>query len=217
MGFNKRDLARVREEYSEKYRRAQVESEMKRNELWAKIDGLYRIDHELSMTGMRIMDAAMSGDKDVQSKIERIKNNNEKLLRERGALLRAYGYPEDYTDVHYECEKCGDTGYLAEGGMCDCMKRALVLAGYESSGLSELLKAQSFENFSLDYYKQPQKNYDMMKRTYDKVKAFADNFNKDTYANLLFVGGTGLGKTHLSTAVAKAVIDAAKNTGVARI
>ncbi len=208
MGFNKKDLARVREEYSDKYRRAQAESDMRRHELWAKIDGLSGIDRELSMTGMRIMDAAMStqGQDEAQRKIEAIKKNNERLLSERAALLRAYGYPEDYTDAQYECDKCGDTGYT-ESGMCDCMKRALVLAGYESSGIGELMKTQGFDNFSLDYYNQSAKNLDTMKRSFEKVKAFADNFNRDTYQNLLLFGATGLGKTHLSTAVAKAVID----------
>ena len=154
------------------------------------------------------MDAVMSREKgsDVSEKVEAIKKENQALLLERAALLRAYGYPEDYTDVHYECEKCGDTGYV-DMKMCDCMKRALVLAGYESSGISTLMRTQGFDNFSLDYYKESQKQYDGMKKMYEKVKGFADNFNADTYENFLFLGGTGLGKTHLSTAVAKAVID----------
>ena len=207
MGFNKKDLARVREEYSEKYRRAQDESDIRRRELWAKIDGLQGIDRELSMTGMRIMNAAMSSSKDdVRAKIDAIKKNNERLLGERAALLRAYGYPEDYTDPHYECAKCSDSGYT-ENGMCECMKRALVLAGYESSGLGELLKTQSFDNFSLDYYKQSAKTLEEMQRSFEKIKGFADRFERGTYINLMLFGGTGLGKTHLSTAVAKAVID----------
>ena len=61
MAFNKKDVLRVREEYSGKYRKAQEESDRKRYELWGKIDGLQAIDKELSLTGMRIMDAAMSG------------------------------------------------------------------------------------------------------------------------------------------------------------
>ena len=208
MGFNRKDLSRVKQEFSEKYRIAHEASDQRRFELWAKIDGLRAIDNELSMTGIRIMDAVMSKEKgsDTATKVEAIKRENQALLLERAALLRAYGYPEDYTDVHYECEKCGDTGYV-DMKMCDCMKRALVLAGYESSGIASLMQTQSFENFSLDYYKQSQKQYDGMKKMYEKIKSFADNFGADTYENFLFLGGTGLGKTHLSTAVAKIVID----------
>lgn len=208
MGFNRNDLARVRKEFSEKYRIAHDASDGRRRELWDKIDGLRAIDNELSLTGIRIMEAVMSKEKgsDASAKVAEIKNQNQALLRERAALLRAYGYPEDYTDVHYECEKCNDSGYV-DMKMCDCMKRALVLAGYESSGIGSLMKHQSFENFSLDYYRQSQKQYDTMKKTYEKMKSFAENFSSDTYENFLFFGGTGLGKTHISTAVAKTVID----------
>ena len=208
MGFNKKDVVRVKEEFSQKYRIAQDASDERRRELWAKIAGLRAIDNELSLTGIRIMDAVMSREKgsDVSEKVDAIKRENQALLLERAALLRAYGYPEDYTDVHYECEKCGDTGYV-DMKMCDCMKRALVLAGYESSGIATLMRTQDFDNFSLDYYKESQKQYDGMKKMYEKVRGFAEGFNADTYENFLFLGGTGLGKTHLSTAVAKTVID----------
>ena len=208
MGFNKKDLAKVKEEFSEKYKIAQNASDARRFELWAKIDGLRKIDNELSMTGLRIMDAVMSKEDgaDTSKKVEEVKQQNQALLRERAALLRAYGYPEDYTDVHYECEKCGDSGYV-DMKMCDCMKRALVIAGYESSGISSLMKVQSFDNFSLDYYRQSPAQYDGMKKTFEKIKSFAENFTADTYENFLFIGGTGLGKTHISTAVAKTVID----------
>ena len=208
MGFNKKDLARVREEYSYKYKRAQDASDARRYELWAKIDGLREVDRQLSLTGVRIMEAAMSTpDKiGVQGKIEAIKKDNERLLSERRALLLAYGYPENYTDVQYECDKCNDTGYV-DSRMCECMKRALVMAGYESSGIGSLMKTQSFDNFSLDYYKQSQKTLDTMTRSFEKIRSFAESFDGNTYANLILLGGTGLGKTHLSTAVAKAVID----------
>jgi DNA replication protein DnaC len=42
---------------------------------------------------------------------------------------------------------------------------------------------------------------------FNKIKNYAENFSKDTYYNMLFMGTTGIGKTHLSTAVAKCVID----------
>ena len=39
------------------------------------------------------------------------------------------------------------------------------------------------------------------------LKSFANGFNSDTYRNFIMIGTTGLGKTHLSTAVAQTVIE----------
>jgi DNA replication protein DnaC len=87
------------------------------------------------------------------------------------------------------------------------MKKALVLAGYESSGLGALIRTQSFDNFSLDYYKNGGGNLDMMQMYFNSLKGFAESFDASTYRNYLLIGGTGLGKTHLSTSVARGVID----------
>lgn len=206
MGFNKSDFVRIRAEYSKRYLKAQEASDERRRELYEKIPGLRELDKQLSCTGLRIMDAMLGQGENAQANLAIVRRENEALVGERGALLRAYGYPEDYTDVHYECDKCGDTGYVGTK-MCDCMRHALVLAGYESSGIGALMKSQSFENFSLDFYRTTPNLYATMKYAYDKVRSFAENFGSDTYTNFLFMGGTGLGKTHLSTSAAKVVID----------
>ncbi len=206
MAFNKEVFAKVKEDYSTKYRRAQLAADARKAELHSKVDGLALIDKELSLTGIKILEATMAGGSDREARIESIRKNNTRLLAERGVLLRAYGYPEDYTDIQYECEKCGDSGYV-DTVMCDCMKRALVVASYESSGIAGLMQSQSFENFSLDYYKDSLAIHSNMKRAYDLVRGFAESFSADTYTNFLFMGGTGLGKTHLSTSVAREVID----------
>lgn len=205
MGFNRKNIIKVRDEYVQKQSRAWALSDAKRQALWEKIPGLVDIDKALSTTGLRIVKVTLAKGDNVREQINQIKLDNEKLLAERAALLAAYGYPEDYTDVVYECDKCKDTGYI-ETNMCDCMKKALILAGYESSGLGELLKNQSFDNFSLEYYRQS-RSYEAIKFAFEKVKQFALTFDGSTSKSFLFMGGTGLGKTHLSTAVAKTVID----------
>ena len=40
---------------------------------------------------------------------------------------------------------------------------------------------------------------------------YAENFNVATSGNVLFIGGTGLGKTHLSTSIARVVIEKGNN------
>ena len=89
--------------------------------------------------------------------------------------------------------------------MCDCMKRELTLAGFRSSGLGPLLDKQTFDSFSLDYYRADPQNLRLMERTLQMAREYATTFTMRS-GNLLFFGRTGLGKTHLSTAIAREVI-----------
>ena len=205
MSYNREDYIRIKAEFSQKYILARERATARRTELHGRFPRVWEIDRVLSRTGMDIM-AIMNSGKDTAAKIAGLKERNGKLLEERGNILREGGYPEDYSDIKYDCEKCGDTGFV-DTKMCDCMKKALVMAGYESSGLGALIRSQSFENFSLDFYCTGGGNAELMKLNRDKLCAFADGFDRDTYKNFLFIGGTGLGKTHLSTSVAKKVID----------
>ena len=206
MGYNRDDLIRIKAEYREKYQRARRNADMRADEVYLRIPRIKEIDVALSRTALEIMSAVTNGKESAEEALARVRARNEVLMEERGALLKSAGYPEDYTDVHYDCERCGDTGYI-DGKMCDCMKRELVMAGYQSSGLGRLIATQSFENFSLDYYKTGGANYKNMELYFTSLRSFAQGFTADTYKNFLLVGGTGLGKTHLSTSVAKAVIE----------
>lgn len=207
MSYNKEDYVRIKAEFSQKYLLAREAAMARRSELHAKIPEVWEIDRLLSGTGMDIMAVITKGGANTEAKIASLRLRNEALQVRRRELLRANGYPEDYSDIRYECETCGDTGYV-DTKMCDCMRRALVRAGYESSGLGALIRTQSFDNFSLDYYRSgDSRGYEAMQRTVSVLRQFAEHFTQDTYQNYLLIGGTGLGKTHLSTAVAKTVID----------
>ena len=202
MGYNKSDYARIKSEFSNKYIIARENAQKRRMELHSRFPRIKEIDSVLSRTGMDIMNAM--GLKDSEAEISRIRARNDKLLIERAEILTQNGYSEDYSDIKYECDKCGDTGFV-DTKMCDCMKRALVLAGYESSGIGALIRSQTFDNFDLEYYRGG--NYEGMKFFYNTLRTFAEGFSKNTYRNFLLIGGTGLGKTHMSSAVAKTVID----------
>lgn len=204
MAYNRDDYVRIKEEFSNKYAKAQKRAEIRRFELYGIIPELRELDKVLSGTGMEIMKIIASGEADIEKKIAELKERNARINEERRALLVKNGYAPDYTDVKYECEKCSDTGFV-DTKMCECMKRELIIAGYESSGIAELIRTQNFDNFSLGYY--AESDLARMRAYVDILKKFADDFNDDTYANFLMLGATGLGKTHLSSAVAKSVID----------
>lgn len=209
MGYNKENFKRIRTEYETKTFRAQAAAELRREELYGAIPELREMDRRLSGFGLRIMEAALAKG-NTADEIAALRAENERVCAERGALLRKHGYPADYSEPKYECDSCRDTGYVGIR-MCACMRRRLVEAGMESSGMSGLMGKQSFENFSLDYYRHNEREYEIMKGIFATVKRYAEEFTiengKPMPQSLFFYGGTGLGKTHLSTAVARKVIE----------
>ena len=208
MGYNQENFKRIRAEYETKALMAQRAADGRREEVEAKIPGLRELDQRLATFGLRIMKQAMEGGNTEES-IAALREENQRILNERRQLLQLHGYPEDYCKPHYECEICQDSGYVGIR-MCACMRRRLIEAGLEASGLGSLMKKQSFENFSLEYYRQSAEQYAQMREHIQAVRKYAENFSiseDHQPQSLLFMGGTGLGKTHLSTAVAKAVIE----------
>ena len=215
MPYNQQNYRRIRQEYESKYLNAREDAERRRREVELLIPEVLTIHRELSQVGLEIMHASLEHADDSaarESAIASLRQKNEVLLKRRAALLLAAGFPADYTELRYECPICSDTGFLDSGRMCRCMHQKLRMAGYETSGLGNLLREQSFENYSLDYFKSDERTYRTMSAVIRMLRDWAENFTlgdatRPASENLLLVGGTGLGKTHLSTAVAKTVLD----------
>ena len=174
-------------------------AEERNRDLAFESDEIREIDRELSGTGLLLFKTACEG-----GDIEPIRQRNTELMARRRALLVKLGYPEDYTDVHYTCTVCSDTGF-AGTRMCKCLKQLLITKNIQSSGMGKLIDKQSFDNFSLEVYASNPDHYARMERNLKIARSFADNFAKRS-DNLLLIGTTGTGKTHLSTAIAKEVI-----------
>lgn len=202
MGFSKENYARVEQILAKRRQASEVLAEQHTAELYAKCPEAKEIDRKLAATGFALVRAAMEKT-DVAARVAAIKEENLALQADRRTLLSSLGLPENYTDVIPVCPICKDTGRAARG-ICACMRALLVEEGYRSSGLGSLLKRQSFDNFSLHYYDNEGASF--AEAALAAAKDFAETFEK-TGKNLLFIGGTGLGKTHLSTAIAKRAIE----------
>ena len=59
MSYNMENFRRIREEYKEKYKKAEAEADVRRRELWEKIEGLRELDRVLSATGPRLLNAIL--------------------------------------------------------------------------------------------------------------------------------------------------------------
>ncbi len=203
MGYTRENYNLVREEFEAKRKAAEKDAKARADELHRVIPETLKIDSELEMTGIRLMGAALGASGET---VADIRAGVDKLRARRCEVLGAAGYPADYSDPRYECPLCEDRGYV-DGRMCRCMKQRLIMAGYESSGLGKLMRTQSFETFSLDYYADDRRSFENMSYIYQSLRRYAETFVPASSASIALFGGTGLGKTHLQTSVAKVVIE----------
>lgn len=207
MGYRQENQRLVHEEFEQKARLAEQNADLRRAELEEAIPEVRELDAALSGLGLRILKIAMQGG-DVSKALEELHRETDALRQKRAELLLKNGFSTDYDDPRYECPICKDTGFV-QGKMCGCMRRRLTEVGMRASGLSELMKKQSFENFSLDYYRYDPEVFREMNDVFIAAQDFAEQFGSPEAdaKNLLLVGGSGIGKTHLSTAIARRVVE----------
>ncbi|NCC66710.1 MAG: DNA replication protein DnaC [Clostridia bacterium] len=207
MTYDGKLLARARALIEHKRQENESEHARRQAETYSRIPELSDIDVRTAGLMAGIATRALDGG----SMAEEFAKNRfqvQALSERRKALLLENGFAEDYTDEINTCPVCRDTGYV-EGRMCECL-----LAAYRAETVKELssvldLCGQSFDSFDLGYYDDVHgQNGDsprsIMTATYEFCKKYANEF-RDTSPNLLFRGGTGLGKTFLSACIAKVV------------
>lgn len=211
MAYDGRVLRIALQNYETDRARHEAELEERRSTIFARQPRLKEIDAELRRTMSRILSQALRRGTDPVPAIEALRDENMSLQEERRRLLSDMGLPEDALENKPLCGLCGDTGYRG-GMMCRCLRD--YYAREQKKELSKLLDVgnQSFETFSLEWYSEeddsnvgisPRENMDWVCRT---CKRFAENFDGES-GNLLFCGAPGLGKTHLSAAIAREVAD----------
>lgn len=212
MGYSSQVVKKVREEFEHKREKAVRLSKEHQEQAYAKCPVLREIDMSLAATGLSVFKASIGGSEGLEERIKAVKEENRHLQETKRQLLKTVGLPEDFTDIKYQCDKCNDTGYIGVD-MCKCMKKALVKEAYLSSGLGKMLTTQTFSNFSLDYYNDERigtnaSDRENMEAIVASAKAYVSDFGKSgRESNMFFMGTTGLGKTHITTAIAKGVID----------
>lgn len=191
----------VKEKIEKRRKDAEALAMSRNMELREKSDEIRKIDEELSGTGLLLFKTACSG-----GDIGKIRQRNQELVARRKDIMRSMGLPEDYTEVHHYCKECADTGFIDGFRMCKCFREELVKATIISSGIGHLIEKQSFDNFDLDWYRDDPKNYKQMEKNLGCVKEYCKSFPKSR-GNLLLIGKTGTGKTHISTAIAREIIN----------
>jgi len=181
-----------------KRRSAAIEkAEQRTAELHEKLPQTELLDKQLSELSYKLYLAA--GD---PASADKIKADKELIIKTREGILKSASFPVDYDKPVFRCAKCRDTGFI-KLEKCECLKE-LEASAFNNTELGAGLAHCTFDTFSLDYYSKEKKGdrsaYEVMQEIFEKCRVYAEFFCPHS-GNLLFCGGTGLGKTHLSAAI----------------
>ena len=208
-------LSTLLKEYEKKRLYAEKDLESRKNKLYIDNPRLQEIDDELSKIGISTAKALI-----MSNSTELLNDLNIKvseLKKEKAEILNKLNLPDDYLLPNYSCKLCNDTGYIQNNynsTMCNCLKQEIYNIEYNKSNIANL-ETQNFENFSLEKYSDkidkekynseisPRENISLIR---DICINFINNFDDPKEKNLLFTGNTGLGKTFLSSCIAKEMI-----------
>lgn len=188
---------------------AETKREQRRSEVLLEFPELQQIEDEMASHGAAAVKAVGMGG-DVAAYIKELSVKNLVAQEKLRALLKKGGYSEDYLEVKYTCEKCKDTG-SHNGYYCECYKKLISETAIDMLGAKAGGSECSFDNFRTDLYPDVtdpetgvnQREY--MTKVFAFCKQYAESFSLNS-PNLLFAGKTGLGKTHLSLAIAHKAI-----------
>ena len=202
MGYSKEIYNKAFQTISYKKKKDESTYEAELAELRANDSEFSNIELSLRKYGSEIISAAMSGN---TKRLEEIKTECDKLTAKKAEKLASAGIKKP----EYYCAKCQDSGYF-EGSLCDCVKNAAKKIVFEDLSRSLPLGDCSFDNFDLNYYSNDADASGSVPRKrataiFNLCKQFVENFPRSR--SLLFMGGVGLGKTHLSLSIVKEVLN----------
>ncbi len=202
MAFSNEVLREALKQISNRHKTAQKAFEKQMSDIYAAHPELSDIDTQMQIKASKVALLMFSGNttqaENLHREIAELKAQKEKLL----TLAKVPQEPE------CSCKLCNDSGY-DNGELCQCVKDVASKICY-SSLLSDMpLDVSTFKNFDLNYYsdEKNEKGVSPRRQMTSVLKVccdFAENFPQGK--SLLFTGSSGLGKTHLSLAIANVVI-----------
>ncbi len=210
MAYDGKIMRLALQEFERDKNRRETEFQERRERIFQRQPRLRQIESSLQSTMSRIITGALRRGTDPRPAIEALRDENLSLQTEKRELLARMGLPLDCLEEKPQCSLCGDTGYR-NGQVCRCLRQ--YYAKEQQKDLSRMLDlgGQSFDTFDLDFYSSqvlPGQNKSARRQMEDTVYEtcvdFAHQFGRRT-RNLLLFGAPGLGKTHLSAAIAREV------------
>ena len=178
--------------------------------LYERLPRLEEIERELALLGTKTARMVLQGTVDPKQIMERLKEEQKVLERERLEILSANYLSPKLFEIEYACPECKDTGYIGTE-QCVCLKRHLMDKLYDQSNVRDIIKVENFDNFDFSLYNTARSKDEGLspkanaEKLYRRALAFVEEFGNG--ANLMIYGGTGLGKTFLCNCIAKDLLE----------
>lgn len=196
---------------NERQQLAKISADKRRSEVYKKIPIIKQYEKSLANDMVDLTRLVLKKQKDSTNLLYEIRDRNLNTQSKIKAELIKNGYPENYLEVDYTCKLCSDTG-VYNGERCTCVKKIIKKISTEDFNKTTGIKLCDFEDFDIKYYSNIDMSFgnvtdrERMSSVYRFCYQYADTFSHKS-TNILMLGNTGLGKTHLSLSIAKKVIE----------
>lgn len=209
MSYSQEVYTRATEMLERRREKATFYAQERFDEISEKIPELEAIQRKLAQIGLNISKVFLNSS-NKQSDIEQLMQESLRLQEEKKVVLKKNGYDENALAVQYTCPVCEDTGFV-KNRRCKCHNE--LLKDIERENLAKIAPIDdcTFDSFDVSYYPEAAMDNGISPRLKaEKIekncRKYAANFQRGA-SNLMFMGSTGLGKTHLSLAIANVVIN----------
>lgn len=215
-------LKQVLTEYDFKRNKAIENAEIRKKQLLEVNPKLAEIEKEISKISIESSKALILAPVSEKSKIlAELKKKSSILSKEKAKILKELSKSTDFLEPSYECKMCNDTGFILKSGKsikCNCLKQKIFDMAYNKSNMGNL-ERENFGTFNIRLFSDkadkerfksdisPRENMNLLK---EKAVNFIENFDDPIEKNLIFTGGTGLGKTFLTNCIANELLKEGK-------
>ena len=209
MGYQKQVYEKAWQILEERVQSGREETAHRRRKILLEIPELERLEHEMATLAAKSIHIVAAGEKNAGEQIEKLGHKSAELQQLRSELLGAAGYPADYLSEQHNCPACRDKGYIGTE-KCSCFQELLRQQAFAQ--ISDFPQAMRpvFDSFDLSFYSHTAESgglspHSRMSDIFAFCKSYASGFSLSS-PSLLMMGRTGLGKTHLSLAIAAEVV-----------
>ncbi|MDP4092828.1 MAG: ATP-binding protein [Bacillota bacterium] len=208
----------IKTEYERRKKAAHDKLISREQEVYAKIPQIEELELEIKRTGIRYNKMILLGTAPSGETVDMLVSRLDELKREKERLLVESGYPADYLEQAYQCQRCNDTGFVENNNTvekCVCYKQQLLNYLFTQSNL-EMTRVENYLSFNEDFYPEavneekygirvsPLENIRYIKQ---KCFEFLENFSSIEQRNLFFCGPTGTGKTFMINCIANELLN----------